>query len=419
VSRVLIVGPGRIGCGYLAPLFHAAGWEVVLGAPTEDTAARIRRADGFRVRITTAPPAGSNGSGAHQRAFEVRGVTAVAVGSEAFEHAVAGADLVCASVGVANATSIAASLARGLARRAPDRRLDVWSVENGNCAPELEARVRDVAAAEGSSLPPVGFAGAIAEPAVAHGDWRQAERPEFVGDDARVLYVDARPLTTPLPNLPGIVPIRDYEGRLREKLYVFNGGHTICAYLGWLRGHATIAEAVADPLLRPLVVGSLLESRRALLALHPELGDDLHGPVAEALRRYADPALQDPVVRVARNPLRKLRRHDRLIGPAELIRRATGRLPVYFALGAAGALLYRGDDDPETTQLASRLAAEGVMAVLRSVCGLARDDELADAIATRYCGFIVTPEETLFPPVHVPLAVFQASARANPRLAAR
>jgi mannitol-1-phosphate 5-dehydrogenase len=401
-SRVVIVGPGRIGCGYLAPLFHAADWRVVLAAPTAEIAARIRRAGGFRVRITTAPPLDGNGSGPRQRAFELRGLNAVTVGSDEFEQAVADADLVCTSVGVANVTSVAAPLARALARRPARRPLDVWSVENGNCAPDLARQVRKIAAAEGLRLPPVGFAGAIAEPAVAHGDWQRVDRPEFVGDDARVLYLDTRPLQTWLPPMSGVVPIRDYEGRLREKLYVFNAGHTICSYLGWLRGHATIASAVADPLLRPLVVGSLLESRRALLALHPELGDDLHGPVADALRRYADPALEDPVVRVARHPLRKLRPHDRLIGPAQLIRRATDRLPAYFAVGVAAALLYRGDDEPQTRELAARLSEEGVMAVLESVCGLDREDEFAHAIATRYCGFIVTPTETLFPPVHAP-----------------
>ena len=155
-----------------------------------------------------------------------------------------------------------------------------------------------------------------------------------------------------------------------------------------------------DPFLRPMVAGSLLESRRALLATHPELGTDVHGPVAEALSRYADEELADPVVRVARDPLRKLAPADRLLGPLHLVREQTGREPPYFSLGVAGALLYRGDDADQTRELRARLCRDGVRAVLEQVCGLRTGDPFSDAVATRYAGFVLLPDETVFPPAY-------------------
>src|SRR5687767_11923096 len=83
-------------------------------------------------------------------------------------------------------------------------------------------------------------------------------------------------------------------------------------------------EAAADPSLHPLIAGSMLEARRALLAAHPALGSDLHDRVAAALTRFGDRELADPIERVAREPIRKLGPGDRLLGPAELIRRRTG-----------------------------------------------------------------------------------------------
>jgi mannitol-1-phosphate 5-dehydrogenase len=320
------------------------------------------------------------------------------VGTPQFDRAVAEADLLCTAVGVGNVPALAAPLAKALAGRAGSRPVDVWVVENDDCAPGLAEGVRAVAAAMTLSLPPVAFAGGVATVAVAHGGWRDGPRPEFVGDGARTLHLDAGRLRTRPTALPGVEATRHYQARLREKLFVFNAGHAICGYLGWLRGHRTVADAVADPFLRPMVVGSLLESRRAVLAAHPELGAEVRGPVAGILARFGLPELADPVERVARDPLRKLRPRDRLLGPVALIRKSGGCVPLYFALGVAGALLYRGQGDPQARELKNMLEAEGVGEVLRVACGLALDDPFARAVVERYRGFIIGEGEVLFPP---------------------
>lgn len=391
--RVVMVGTGKITCGYLAPLFSEAGWDVVLAGRTPEVVDRINRSGGHTVRTT----GGADGA---ERVRTVTGLRAVVVGTEAFEQAVAAADLVTASVGVSALAGLAEPLAAALAARSTERPLDVWVVENEACAPVLEDAVRSAAGRAGHVLPPVGFAGGVAHVAVARGSWHDGDRPEFVGDAADLLYVDGTALRTPLPDLPGVEATPHYAARLQEKLYVFNAGHAICAYLGWLRGHRTVADAVRDPFLRPMVAGSLLESRRALLATHPGLGSDLHGPVATALARYADDALADPVVRVAREPLRKLGPTDRMLGPVRMVREQTGGEPPYFSLGIAGALLYRGDDAEQTRELQRRLKLEGVRAVLEAVCGLSPTDPFTDAVASRYAGFVLLPDETVFPPAH-------------------
>lgn len=398
--RVVIIGPGRIGCGYLAPLFYTAGWKVALAARDRHVARRIRAIGGFDVAIAGAVTGGPR---TRTTSRTVEGVDGVALGSPEFATAVATADLVCTAVGVGNVGALAEPLARALAtRRSP---IDIWLVENGDCAGSLRARLQAQARSEGLALPAVGVGGAVARVAVAHGSWRGEGRPVFVGDDARGLWVDERHLRTEIPALDGVRGTPDYTARLAEKLYVFNAGHAIAAYLGWLRGRTTIAEAVSDTYLRPIIAGCLLESRRALLGAHPVLGDDVHGPVAEALARYANPVLADPVTRVARDPLRKLAPRDRLLGPAQLIRTARGCIPTYFSLGIAGALLYRSAGDVQAVRLQAQLRTLGAAAVLESVCGLERRDDLARSIAAHYHGFVVMEDETIFPPAHHPEAL--------------
>jgi len=384
--RVVIVGPGRIGCGYLAPAFRDAGWEIVLAARDEATASRIRREGAFDVRVTTADDTTA-----------VAPLTAVAVGTPGFDEVVASADLICTAVGVGKVSGLAKPLAGALAQRPTSRPLDVWVAENDDCADGLATAVRTAA---GDALPQIGFAGAVATAVVARGDWRREGRPLFVGDGPRRLYVDRHPLRTTFALPAGVEATDIYLARLHEKLYTFNAAHAICAYLGWLRGHQTIDEAVADPFLKPMVAGCLLESRRALVTTYPQLDGDPHGAAVEALRRFADLELADPITRVAREPLRKLAPGDRLLGAVELIRAATGRVPSYFSLAVAAALLYRHAPDRQALELGERLRREGFERVLADACGLERGDPFAAAVEQHYRTFVFTDEETLFPPVY-------------------
>jgi mannitol-1-phosphate 5-dehydrogenase len=391
--RAVIVGPGKIGCGYLTPLFRDASWEVVLAAHTPEQAERIRAAGGFGVRIT--------GSGVTR---ELRDVPALVTDTPEFAGAIASADLVITCVGVNQVRGLGSALARALSTRDLFLPLQIWVVENQDCAPVLERSVRTVAARAGLSLPPVGFAGAVAEVAVSRGDWRGVDRPVFVGDPIRRLRVDESALIAPLPRLPAVEPTPCYRARLQEKLFVFNAGHALCAYLGVLRGHRSIDAAVRDRFLRPLVAGSMLESARALASAYPGLNGEVHECVAKTMRRFEDAELADPVDRVARDPLRKLRPNDRLLGAAKLVRATVGRVPRHFALGIAGALLYRNEHDEEACRLSRMLERQGLAHALHAVCGLQPDDELARAVAQRYRGFIFTQDGVLFPPVYEPTA---------------
>jgi mannitol-1-phosphate 5-dehydrogenase len=390
--RAVIIGPGKIGCGYLCPLLLDGGWEVVLAGRSEELAGRMRATGRYRVRVT----------GADVR--DVSGFRAVSFGTREFVEVVADAQLLVTAVGVGNVDGLAPSLAAALARRGRGNSVQVWVVENQDCAPVLERAVRTAAATLGLDLPPVAFVGGIAEVAVARGSWHDGGQPEFLTDGARRLRLDGARLTSPLLGLPGVSATKHYRARLEEKLYVFGAGHALCAYLGALRGHRFVHEAVADPVLRPLVAGCLLESRSALLARWPMLGGDIRGSVADALLRYANEELADPVQRVARDPIRKLGPDDRLLGPARLIAAARKHVPAHFALGIAGALLYRADGDPQALDLAEQLNRDGFASTLQAVSGLERDDELARAVARRYRGFILTAEGALFPAVHAPTA---------------
>jgi mannitol-1-phosphate 5-dehydrogenase len=320
--RAVIVGAGKIGCGLLVPAFADAGWQTALATRTDACARRIAAANGYDVRV-----------GAAERRW-VPAPPVVTVGSFGFVDAVAGARLLVVATAAAGRRSLAPALARALAARGREP-LSAWVVENGRAAGGLAAGVAEVAVAERLELCPFTAADALVETVVARGGWRPGEHPEFVRDATQRIALDAPAASGPLPPIPGLELVDDFETALYRKLYGFALGHALCAYVGRLVGHRYVHEAATDARVRPLVHGALLVTARAMALERRVTGET---PIQALLDRYADATLRDPLTRVARDPWRKLAAEGRLMGPAKLVDSAAPPIPPGLVLGIAAAV---------------------------------------------------------------------------------
>lgn len=323
--RVAVLGAGRIGCGFLVPLLRARGHEVVLVARDHAVADSIRRHGGWRLR--TLHLAG----GATETAVDCR---------EVVQHddpqalaAIAGCEVALVAVGADDLAALVPLLAGVLAGHHVLR--DVVVVENG-----LDTTAALAPAFTGGDAR-CGLSSGLVTRVVSRreGDPRQEAPLVFVGDDVGELLVDARRLHGALPHADEIVAVADHEDAVRRKLYTFNAGHAAAAYLGALQGYHYIHSAVRDPEIAEVVRGAMQEADEGMLARYgpPQRPTD---PPTAHLERFLLP-LDDEVGRVGRQPLRKLRPHDRLVAPAGLAL-ASGRVPVCLALACAGALLFEG-----------------------------------------------------------------------------
>ncbi len=129
-----------------------------------------------------------------------------------------------------------------------------------------------------------------------------------------------------------------------------NTGHASTAYFGFLAGHERISDALADPAVAAAVERVLGETSALIVAKHDFTEEEQAGYRAAILERFRNPELPDTVERVGRQPLRKLGRHERFIGPAAEL--ATMGLPVDGLLAAVGAALrFDVPADPESVEL--------------------------------------------------------------------
>ncbi|MHA6346997.1 mannitol dehydrogenase family protein [Roseivivax sp. CAU 1761] len=130
------------------------------------------------------------------------------------------------------------------------------------------------------------------------------------------------------------------EAHETMKLRCLNGAHSTLAYLGYLAGHETIAETVADPafaaLLRRLWRDEILPT-----VPQPE-GEDLAAYTEALLRRFANPAIRHRTWQIAMDGSQKL--PQRLLATAaEAL--AAGRPVPGLALAVAGWMRYVGGVD--------------------------------------------------------------------------
>lgn len=169
----------------------------------------------------------------------------------------------------------------------------------------------------------------------------------------------------------------------QAKLRILNCTHSLLAYLGALRGHESIADAVADP--------DLERAARQLIAVDvlPTLtqppGLDLTAYGEEVMQRFANPALRHRTLQVAMDGSQKL--PMRLLGTIR-DRLAAGETPRWAALTLAGWMVFvaighdrAGRPLPLDDPLADRLhtAVSGAETADRIVDGLLGVEEIFGA----------------------------------------
>ncbi|MEO5833017.1 MAG: mannitol-1-phosphate 5-dehydrogenase, partial [Nakamurella sp.] len=191
------------------------------------------------------------------------------------------------------------------------------------------------------------------------------------------------------PVIPDVTWVDDLAPYIERKLFTVNTGHASTAYHGFVRGIHKLSDALADPEVRTLVEGVLAETKALLVAKHDFPAEVQQAYLEKILTRFANPYLPDTVDRVGRQPLRKLSRHERLIGPAaELAER--GHHPTNLLATVAAALRFDVPADPESVEMAQILDTHSPDQATTRITGLQPGhpiyDDLVDLVTERAGG---------------------------------
>ncbi|MBD2872423.1 mannitol-1-phosphate 5-dehydrogenase [Paenibacillus arenilitoris] len=370
-------GAGNIGRGFIGLLLHNAGYDITFVDVNDALVSQLRAKGQYTVKL------------ANEQAdtFLVDRVTAIdGKNIELVAEAIAEADLVTTAVGVNVLKSIAGAIAKGIGLRASGSRqpLHVIACENAiggstmlkrhvweHLSPDVQAQVEKT----------VAFPDAAVDRIV---PLQQHEDPLLVTVEPFYEWTVDRSAVLPGHfEIEGVHYVEQLEPYIERKLFTVNTGHCCAAYHGYLKGCATIQEAMKDPDIVAEVRGALKESGAALIAAYrfDEAGHAHY--IKTILDRFVNPYLTDEVVRVGRSPIRKLSPNDRLVRPA-LLAQKFGAEVTHLAAAMAAALRFDPADDPEAAELQQAIRELGVDWAITKYTGLDGQSALHKQVAEQY-----------------------------------
>jgi len=365
-------GAGNIGRGFVGLLLHEGGYEVVFSDVADALVDAINAASEYTVH--EAGPGGVDHVVTGFRAVNSR------LDPDALADEIASADVVTTAVGPTVLRFVAPAIVEGLRRRSLDApRLQIMACENAIGATD---QLRDeVVTAAGADADALTARAVFANTAV---DRIVPAQPAGGGVDVTVepyfeWAIESGPFAGQLPSIPGAHFVEDLAPYIERKLFTVNTGHAATAYFGARAGIERISDALADPRIAAAVAAALEETSAVLVAEHGLDPVELAEYRAKILDRFRNPELIDTVQRVGRQPLRKISRHERFIGPGAMAaERGLSATALTAAVGAA--LEFDDDGDEQSVELQARLRTEDAVTFTASATGLDPEHPLFPAI---------------------------------------
>ncbi len=360
--RAAHFGAGNIGRGFVGLLLHEGGYELTFADVAAPLVDAINAVSSYTVHEV--------GEGGVDKVVTGFHALNSATQAPALIEEIAGADVVTTAVGPTILRFIAPPLIAALALRDPSSPpLQIMACENAINATDL---LRDEMRAEaGDAWDALAARAVFANTAV---DRIVPGQPEGAGVDVTVepffeWAIERTPFGDDPPRIPGAHFVDDLAPYIERKLFTVNTGHATTAYHGAQAGIARISDALADDANAARVAATLEETSALLAAKHGLDVGELAAYRATILNRFRNPALPDTVWRVGRQPLRKLSRHERFVGPAA--EAAERGLSVDALVGAmAAALAFDDPEDQQSVELQRRIREEDAESFTASVTGL-------------------------------------------------
>ena len=335
-------GAGNIGRGFIGAVLQDAGYHVVFADVNEGLISALREKGSYNLTELGNKPT--------TRTYSDFTAFSSLADSEQLINQIAQADIVTASVGAPILGKIAPTIEAGIRARTMPGKLIVMACENAIDASDMlfDAMLdRELVATRAVFLNTAVDRIVPIQP--------EGSEPDVAVEDFSEWVIDIARLDGKL-DLPGATLVSNLGPFIERKLYTVNTAHLATAYLGQLAGHQTIVEALGDSKILNETAAVLSETSKVLIAKHKLDRKRHEAYVAKTLARLANPAVDDEIVRVGRQPLRKLAKNERLIGPALYFAEHFGE-PERLLSVVSAALSFQSDNEPEVQRLGLLLAS--------------------------------------------------------------
>lgn len=383
MKEAVIFGAGAIGRGFLGQLYSESGYRVTFADVDQALLDALNRRGEYTVRLVT------NDSTAEVQVGPVAALHSS--DTTAIADALSRAEIGATAVGAGILKHIAPAIAAGIRKRRADgvtAPLNLIICENLKGAATI---TRDLVRAE---LAPedqafmdahVGFVDTVIARMVPPltPELRAQDPSLVIVEPYKELPVDRNGFVGEPPEVVGMIPYAPFSFFTERKLYIHNAGHAILCYLGYQAGYEYGYEALKDDEIYFQVRGGMEESALTLTRKYHPAPGALLANIEDLLGRFGNLVLGDTILRLGRDPIRKVARTDRLVGAA-LNALAEGVTPTHLTTGIAAALAFNHPGDPIAAELQARLHGYGLVRTLSDICELAPGEPLFDLVVANY-----------------------------------
>ncbi len=370
-------GAGNIGRGFIAWLLAKSGYEVVFVDVNEKIVNDINDKRSYSVILAEQA----------QRSDVVSHVCAL-LGTDraAVVDQIVEADLLTTAIGVNALKHIAATIADGLRQRMKANKplIPVIACENAIGASQALQQLVHAELAEdelGKLDRYAVFPNAAVDRIV---PVQRQDGLNVVVEPYFEWIVDGSGLPPDIrPDIFGLRYADALDPYISRKLFTVNTGHCSAAYLGYLRGYSNIHDVMKDRELHEKVRLVMKETGNYLIHAYRFDRQEHEAYIEQILSRFANPYLQDDVLRIGRSPIRKLSPGDRLVKPAMLAYEQG--LSVHHLLDViAAALRFDNPNDEEAVSLQAAIRRQGIGEVVEQYLGIPTQHELHRIVIQRY-----------------------------------
>lgn len=241
--------------------------------------------------------------------------------------------------------------------------------------------------------------------------WGGNPRPFMLEEDALCacaadspdIPVDAEAFKGEIPTDVPLRPLTKMRERLAYKVWGGNVNHYILSVIGYVKGYTYTFEAEEDEYVVKCATLGTQEARfgydQVFTLTEAEKEENNRGRQRRGVRpqkreegaEKKAPVRYDEVTRVAADPIRKLARNDRLIGPALGCIKA-GRVPYFLTLAAAYAFIYAPPEDQEAMEIQAYLAENSIEQAVEHFCQLdltkPEENQIYQLVLTQYYNLV-------------------------------
>ena len=341
MNKIIVIGAGKTGRGFIARLLQEAGKEIILVDKNVDLVNQLNEQKEFEVRFF----------GGVREAFKVNNFTAYTWETEGLRDVFANeSELIFVSVGGQNLKEVGAELSGILTE---DKHYYIVTAEN---ASKPSVTLKEAIGKENISVSEsTVFCTTIEDEGI-----------HINSENYPYLQCNAELLDGYVPDAKTIKVISNFSDFLTRKLYTYNAASCVIAYLGWKKGYSNYADAANDEEILALLDKNYEVTNRVLCKEFGYEPEDQKEFAQLSKNKFCDRTIVDTVARNARDPQRKLAAEERIMGPIKLMYKY-GEDASVLEKTAAAAIEYDNDGEDAWKKIKQEKTVEEI---LTDICGL-------------------------------------------------